>query len=178
MEFVLEERMKSELNKEAFLIDVMNKYGDDVLRLIYSYVKQQDVAEDLAQDVFLKVFQKIEQYEHRSSFKTWLFRIAINSSKDYIKSWHVRHVEANDYINAASDEHSETPEDRVLVKSDEEELVNYILSLPLKYREVIYLFYYEECSTQMISQLLKVNENTVKTRLFQARKKLKLKMRK
>lgn len=178
MDFTYEEEgCEKELDKEKQLVEIMNQYGDDVLKLVYSYVRRQDIAEDITQDVFLKVYQKIHSFQYRSSIKTWVYRIAINSSKDYLKSWHVRNVEVNesqyDYLQHSE---SDTPENKLIAKTEEIELVNTVLSLPLKYREIIYLYYYEECSITVISEYLGIKENTVKTRLYLARKKLKKKM--
>lgn len=169
-----EKTEEKEMDKEALLTELMNEYGNGVLKLIFSYVHQQDIAEDLAQEVFVKVYQKIDQFEQRASLKTWLYRIAINSSKDYLKSWHTKNVQTSEEGNMI--EHMvdlRTPESNLIERTEEEELVTKVLSLPLMYKEVIYLYYYEEYSIQEISELLQINKNTVKTRLFQARKKLK-----
>ncbi|MED1563034.1 RNA polymerase subunit sigma [Alkalihalobacillus alcalophilus ATCC 27647 = CGMCC 1.3604] len=175
MAFAYEQKQERVIDKEEILIEIMNTYGDELLRLIYSYVKNKEVAEDLTQDIFIKVYERIDQFEQRSSLRTWLYRIAINQSKDYLKSWHFRKVrtEAEDFFLSHTVE--KTPEIRTVEKAEEEELVHKVFSLPLKYREVIYLFYYQECSVGEISELLKVKEGTVKTRLYQARRKLRIK---
>ena len=71
--------------------DIMTEHGTDVKRFIFTYVKDWDVASDLTQDVFIKVYNGLHQFENRSSIKTWIFSIAANRSKDYLKSWHYKH---------------------------------------------------------------------------------------
>ncbi|KMK78333.1 RNA polymerase factor sigma C [Alkalihalobacillus pseudalcaliphilus] len=161
-------------DNEAILIDAMQNHGDEILRLIYSYVKNREVAEDLTQDVFIKVYQRIDQFQQRSTLRTWLYRIAINQSKDYLKSWHFRKVHTEEEPFFLQRHDGRTPEQLTIQQSETEAIIEKVFLLPLKYREVIYLFYYQECSVKEVAELLQLKEATVKTRLYQARKKMKL----
>ena len=75
-------------DKEALIDEIMNKYGQEILQLVYSYVNNKEVAEDLAQDIFVKCYKSLHTYKGKSKLRTWLWRIAINHCKDYIKSWY------------------------------------------------------------------------------------------
>ena len=75
-------------DKEDLIDEIMNKYGQEVLRLVYSYVNNKEVAEDVTQDIFVKCYKSLHTYKGKSNVKTWLWRIAINQCKDYIKSWY------------------------------------------------------------------------------------------
>src|SRR5690625_7477862 len=68
----------------------MNSYGNEIKRLIYTYVKNEADTDDIAQEVFVTVYKKLHTFQKQSSLKSWLYSIAINKSKDYLRSWQVR----------------------------------------------------------------------------------------
>ncbi|SDZ22706.1 RNA polymerase sigma-70 factor, ECF subfamily [Evansella caseinilytica] len=161
-------------DKEAFLDDIMHDYGHDILRLVYTYVNNKAVAEDLTQDIFLKCYRKFDQFNYESSIKTWLYRITVNHCKDYLRSWHCRKVMINEAVISALPSKDKQVDDEVIQKSTDEQLADAVMRLPMKYREVIYLFYYEELKLEEISATLNVNINTIKSRLKRAREVLKM----
>lgn len=155
------------LNREEKLKWLMNTYGNDVIRIAFTYLKQKELAEDVAQDVFIKCYEKMDSFRNDSSYKTWLIRITVNRCKDVLKSWHYKNLFFTDFFKhnhqtvSANDHH-------------EDELISlHVLKLPIKQREVIILFYYQNLSIEEISDLLEINANTVKTRLHRGRQKLK-----
>ncbi len=154
--------------------EIMETYGESIKRLIYTYVHDWSVAEDLTQDVFVIVYLKLDTFEQRSSLKTWICSIAINKCKDFIKSWNFRKVKL---FNSLPEKYLVTIDDNPegqMIQHDEELLVaKSILSLPVKYREIIILFYYQEMQIADIGEILGLNESTVKTRLQRGRGKLK-----
>lgn len=148
---------------------IMEEHTDYLLRLAFLYVKDWPAAEDIIQDVFITYYQKFEQFEERSSLKTYLSKITVNKCKDYLKSWRYR-------IQILTTRFSAKPKNirNRLVEQDEKlELAEAVLQLPLKYREVIIYYYFEEFSVIEVSQQLNLSENTVKTRLRKARTLLK-----
>ncbi|GLY12327.1 sigma-70 family RNA polymerase sigma factor [Pseudobacillus badius] len=152
---------------------VMTKYGRDVLVLAYSYVKNKDIAEDLTQEIFVKCYQSLCTFNHGSKLKTWLWRIAINHCKDYLKSWHNRYVEVADAHYLSSRPSQEDVEGQVIKRDKQAGLIEAVLQLPVPYREIIYLHYYEDLSLKEIEYITGININTVKTRLRRAKDLLK-----
>lgn len=149
--------------------EVMQEHTDYLLRLAYLYVKEWQAAEDIVQEVFLTFYQKFEQFEERASLKTYLARMTINRCKDHLKSWrHRTHMLTNSFKSP-----SRKYRNRVVENDEKLELAEAVLLLPLKYREVIIHYYFEELSVLEISQLLTISDNTVKTRLRKARALLK-----
>lgn len=69
--------------REQIIDQLMNEYSDDILYLVYTYVKNRTTAEDLTQEIFLKCYEKLDQFNQQSTIKTWVFRIASNHCKDY-----------------------------------------------------------------------------------------------
>lgn len=158
---------------KQLLNEMMTDYGQAVQQLVYTYVKDYSMAEDLTQEIFLKCYKKLHTFKQQSSIKTWMYRIAINHCKDYLKSWHYRHfvLDEEEIDHAKSNE--QDVDQLIIKKSEEQRLVDAVFQLPLKYRAFVYLHYYEELTTKEISQMTGENENTIKTRLSRARLMIK-----
>ena len=156
---------------ESLLDEMMSLYGQDILQLVYSYVKDAVVAEDLTQEIFIKCYKALPTYNQQSNIRTWLWRIAINHCKDYRKSWYFRKV------STAEDEQEWTSADNVeeeVIQQDEDrQLAVAVMELPIQYRELIYLHYFQEMKLKEISEITGVKLGTVKTRMRQAKKRLK-----
>lgn len=175
-QITLEESIIEELilhDREKLIDQLMDTYGQSLLQLIYSYVGNKEIAEDLAQEVFVKCYQKLEQYQKKSSLKSWLWRIAINHCKDYLRSWHHNHIVISEEQAKNTSSREKAVEKQVIQRYEDEQLVKTVLSLPDPYKEVIYLYYFEELSIKEISYLTSVNQNTIKTRLKRAKEILK-----
>ena len=121
------------------------------------------------QDVFLKFYQKFEKFEERSSLKTYLAKMTINKSKDYLKSWRYR----KQILTNSFSSHTTKSQNKFIEHDEKLELADAVLQLPLKYREVIIYYYFEELSVIEVAQILLISDNTVKTRLRKARDLLK-----
>ncbi|MFJ7466973.1 sigma-70 family RNA polymerase sigma factor [Peribacillus frigoritolerans] len=160
-------------NKEKFIDEIMNKYGQEILQLVYSYVNNKEVAEDLTQDIFVKCYKSLYTYKGKSKLRTWLWRIAINHCKDYLKSWYNKNVIITENESTYTGIQKESVEQTVIQNDEDHRLAYAVMNLPIKYREVIYLFYFEELPIKEIALVIDVKENTVKTRLRRAKELLK-----
>ncbi|MDW0110898.1 sigma-70 family RNA polymerase sigma factor [Sporosarcina aquimarina] len=150
---------------------VVGDYGDYLLRVAYVYVKNQSTAEDIVQDVFIRFYQQSDEFRRKSSLKTYLVKMTVNRSHDYLRSWtHKRVVFKEKIIGTKS---MKTPERRLVEEETTESLLTALLSMKLIYREVLVLYYYEESSTVEIAQILNCPEPTIRTRLQRARAQLK-----
>ena len=160
-------------DQDVWFEQVMDEYGERLTKLAYNYLKDWSLAEDVVQDVLITCYKQYEQLDEVTYFKSWIYRIAINKCKDMLKSSYMKKVifDSNLFRFFSAKEH--TPEMTLIHQSDEELLSVSVLSLSVKYREVIILYYYEELSIDEISHLLTLNKNTIKTRLNRGRKKLK-----
>jgi RNA polymerase sigma-70 factor, ECF subfamily len=172
MEEFVTEILKLE-DDEMLLNEIMARYGQDVIQLVYSYVRNQAIAEDLTQEIFVKCYKSLHTYKQNSKIKTWLSRIAINHCKDYLRSWHHRKVMVSDQLADITGASGQNVEQTILTQEADNELSNAVLTLPMKYREVIYLFYFEEMTLKEIELVLGINHNTIKSRLRRAKVLLK-----
>lgn len=161
--------------RDKLLTNAMDAYGHYLSRLAYALVRDREKAADIVQEVFIRYYLHLDQFEGRSSVKTYLYRITVNECRNYFKSWAFRKVEASK-IKSNFLIHKETPEEAYLKLENKNYLADLLNKLPIKYKEVLWLYYYAELSTQEISEILNCSSNTVKTRLARGRKKAQLTM--
>ncbi|MDQ0190608.1 sigma-70 family RNA polymerase sigma factor [Alicyclobacillus cycloheptanicus] len=150
------------------LEDWMEQFGSDVLNVAYGYVKNYHVAEDITQDVFLRAYTKMDSFRGQSSVRTWLLSITANRCKDYLRSWAVRH-EVHSELGLEREPGGTQTEQDVVARMERDALWNLVHRLPLKYREVLLLFYQRELSTAEVAQTLGITEATARTRLHRGR---------
>ncbi|WP_431029814.1 sigma-70 family RNA polymerase sigma factor [Lysinibacillus sp. LZ02] len=148
--------------------ELIDTYSDYLYRIAFIYTKDEKVAEEVVQDVFWKYYQT-QQYDGRASMKTYLTKMTINRSYDYLRSWKTR---KNQFFESFTQAQRAT-ESMILQREERGEITAAVLKLPVKYREVLLLYYYEDMQVKEIAQLLGIVESTVKTRLQRARTKLK-----
>jgi RNA polymerase sigma-70 factor, ECF subfamily len=160
-------------DKDTLIDEIMNQYGQEILQLAYSYVNNKAIAEDLTQDIFVKCYKNLHTYSGKSKLRTWLWRIAINHCKDFHRSWYTKNVVIAGEEMPSNGTKKELVEQAVIQKEEDDELIAAIMNLPIKYREVIYLFYYEELPLKEIALVTDTGLNTVKTRLRRAKELLK-----
>ncbi len=145
--------------------EALDKYSDMVRRICFMYLKSEADVEDIFQNVFLKLLQHNKSFENEEHEKAWLCRVAINECKDFHKSFFRK--------NTCSIDDLEIPmEDKT-----EEGVLREVLLLPQKYRNVIYLYYFEGYSVPEIANILGRNQNTIHTHLRRAKAILKNKLR-
>lgn len=158
-------------SQELAFQQAVEEHIEHLLKIAFLYVKDWPAAEDIVQDVFVTYYEKFEQFEGRSSLKTYLIRITINKCKDHLKSWRYRKQSlTNKFFMSKQDRR------RVVEDAERLDIANAVLNLPIHLREVVIHFYYEEQSVLEVAQLLAISDNTVKTRLRRARQLLKEKL--
>lgn len=146
---------------------LVEEYGDRLLRTCCLILRDRGEAEDVVQETFVKVFRKVEDFRGESGLYTWIYTIALNLSRDRLKKNTDFSIFENEQIdNIDTEIHLEKAIDREVLRKELDE-INPI------YREVIVLFYFEELSIKEISQLLNEKEGTVKSRLSRGRNILK-----
>ena len=141
--------------------DAMDRYGNAILRCAYSYLHNMADAEEILQDTLLKLLTAAPVFAGEEHKKAWLLRTAANLSKNRIEYNALR----------ASDELSED-----LAEEEKEDLSfvwDAVKALPVQFREVIHLHYYEGYSTEEIAKILGRNPSTVRSDHRRGREKLK-----
>jgi RNA polymerase sigma-70 factor (ECF subfamily) len=141
-----------------------------IFRFIARIVRDEAAAEDLTNEVFVDVWRHARGYEARSSVNTWLLSIAHNRA---ISALRKRREEPSDDLRTASLRDDADDPETAAQKSDKSRLLRRCIdALPVEYREIIDLVYYHELSVAEASAVVGIPEGTVKTRMFNARKRL------
>ncbi len=172
----VEQYRNNEIDKEQLIQELMTHYGSQVTRLAYSYVKDVQTAENIAQDVFIKCYKKIHHLKKGAAIKPWINSITINKCKDHFRSGWVKHLRLNVDFSHWIKSTAPSPETEMTKKDQHDELTKEVLSLPVKYREVIICYHFQELSINETSELLNVKVPTVSSRLRRARLMLKEKL--
>lgn len=142
----------------------IEKYGDMVKRICFLHLKNEFDTEDIFQNVFIKYLVYEGEFENAEHEKAWFARATINLCKDFLKSAFRKNTVSMEYLSentpAAQDE-------------EKREVLRAVLSLPDKYKNAVYLHYYEGYTAGEIGKIIGKKENSVYTLLARAREKLK-----
>ena len=145
---------------------LVQTYQTQMRRLCCMILKDTHLAEDAVQETFLKAYFGMNGFRQESSEKTWLTRIAVNTCRDLMRSRWFRHIDLSVDIAYLPEEASKSdPEDMALM--------DLVLRLPLKQREVVLLYYYQNMTMQEISETLHIAVSNISRRLESARKALR-----
>jgi RNA polymerase sigma-70 factor (ECF subfamily) len=149
------------LCKDETVAHALKVYGNTILRLSYSYLHNLSDAEDVLQDTLLSLMKNMPSFSSPEHEKAWLMRVAINLCKNKLKSSWFKTIAIPENLQSEC------------ITDEESEVLEAVHKLPVKYREVVHLFYYEGYSTFEISSLIQKKESTVRSLLHRSRDKLK-----
>lgn len=155
------------ITRESFEA-VMRKYSDMVYRLAVSRTGNPTDADDILQEVFLRYIRADKTYNDEEHRKAWLIKITINCTKSFLTSAWNRHRDFNE-----ADENTGAYDKRLSDIETKSDVYGAVLKLPVKYRTVIHLFYYEDMSVAQISKATGTGESAVKSQLSRGRAMLK-----
>jgi RNA polymerase sigma-70 factor (ECF subfamily) len=162
-------------DKKAYDLLVI-KYQHKIVQLVNRYLKDPSEAQDVAQDAFIKAYRAIGSFRGDSAFYTWLYRIAINTAKNYLLSRSRRNTqyeldvqEAEASENAPQLQGVETPERLLLNDEIIRAIKSAIDNLPHEMRTAIMLREFEGMSYEEIAQAMDCPVGTVRSRIFRAR---------
>lgn len=163
--------MSKKILREEDFNRLINKYGTEILRLCYLYLKDYQLAEDACQDTFVQVYKKFHSFKGHSSEKTWITRICINKCKNYLRSSWARRIVLND----KKLRESKGSDKELFSRLENSDLFRSIMDLKPKYKEIILMYYYQQLTVKEIAEILGISESNAFTRLSRARKNLKSK---
>ncbi|QCR30817.1 sigma-70 family RNA polymerase sigma factor [Lysinibacillus sp. SGAir0095] len=162
-------------DKEMLIEQLMDLYTEKVYLLAYSFVKDRGIAEDISQEVFLKAYRYINNFRGEASLKSWIYRITVNTSMDFLKKKSMKQLLIeNSFFESFN--RTESAETSYLETDRNEHLLQIIITLPMKYRAVIVLHYFYDLTINELSTILNIKTNTVKTRLSRGRDMLRRKI--
>ncbi len=168
-------------NDQQAYAELMSLYRDSIFYMLVRMVKNKDDAEDLTLMTFGKAFRYLDKYTPKYAFSTWLYRIALNNSIDFLrlKNNMPQYFEEDLYtssttsiIDQSEDNLQRTPEEEVIDKQRLQLLRAAVSELPDKYRKVIELRYYEDLAYEEISERLGLTLSNVKIQIMRAKQML------
>ncbi|WP_374032088.1 RNA polymerase sigma factor [Bdellovibrio bacteriovorus] len=163
----LVEKVKSG-DRRAFS-ELVKRHQRSVLRLSLRFVKDMDTAEDVTQEAFIKAYEKLNTFEGRSSFKSWLFQIAVNTARNKLREWKRDTVDIDD-VQLAVDAEAET----TLVHTAVSDILkNEVEKLPFKQKTALVLRVYEDLSFNEIADIMECPYDTAKANYRHALMKLR-----
>jgi RNA polymerase sigma-70 factor (ECF subfamily) len=159
-------------NRESFG-ELVRRYEDRLIRVILRFVRDRDLAEDLAQETFLRAYERLEQFDPSRRFGPWLFRVGVNLTLDYLR----RRKRRGRWMLFSESPSERSPDPSVAdprKSLDMQQEVHAVLErIPEKYRTVLVLRDLENFSTSEIAAILDRKEATIRWRLAEARHRFK-----
>ena len=151
------------MRQESDVEQAIEQYADMIRRLCMIHLKNEADTEDIFQTVFLKYVLSSVSFENEEHEKAWFIRVTINACKDLLKS----------FFRSRTTSLEELMEQPAPLPPDHREVLEAVLSLPKKYRDVVYLHYYEDYTAPEIGAILGRNVNTVYTLLTRSKELLR-----
>lgn len=162
------------------------KYDRHVLNIAYGYRNNQDDADDIYQEVFLRVYKGLKNFQARSKFSTWLYRITVNVCIEFKRKEKVREHESldnevgddeNTFSYAATIDSGLSTDKEVLDNEMNEIINSEVEKLPQQLRMAFTLKYYQGLKIKEISNMMNCTEGTIKGYLFTSSRKLRKKLK-
>ena len=148
---------------------LVDRYKDQLVNFLFAnFVRDRSRAEDIAQDAFLKAYTHLDDFDVTKKFKTWLYKIAINTAYSFLRKPQPEDLE--NYIGIL--ESDDSPEEYVDRQLQKERLEAALNCLEPRYKLVLDLYYKKDMSYEEIGTVLNVGLNTVKTRIYRAKQQL------
>lgn len=165
----IEACLNGDLESYGFLVE---RYERMVRTAVYRIIHNDQDIEELSQQIFLKAFEKLSQYKRNSKFSSWLYQIAINKSRDYLRR-NKREAETVDTDGIELECANPGPES-ILYNAQRNEILQSAMGrLKPKDRELITLKYILEYDYEAVGEILGCSAQTAKVRSMRAREKLK-----
>lgn len=162
---------------EAFAY-IVERYKIQIYNLMYRYSNSREDAADMTQDVFCRAFERLNRYQKRNQFFSWLYTLALNHARDWTRKKNIRQRKLARF--SAETQKNEAASAHFLLEADQESdnLVAALNTLPDDRREMVLLRYRHERSIKEIAEIFNLSESAVKMRLHRALDNLRMKMKK
>ncbi|WP_176481995.1 sigma-70 family RNA polymerase sigma factor [Paucisalibacillus globulus] len=161
---------------EEIINNLIISHGDELKRMAFLYLNDLAQAEDIVQEVFISVYKNLHKFNHKSTYKTWLYRITINKCKDYQKKWSYKNILYRAHNSSSNTNLQNSVQDDYELRQEQEEILQAISKLPAKYKELLIFYYYKDMSIKEISEITGVKINTLKSRITRGRHMLKVEL--
>ena len=164
------ELVKTIENDPSLFEQIVLEYQNAIINFHFRFTGNRADSEDLAQDTFIKAYKKLHTLKDYNKLRSWLYSIARRVAIDHYRKYKNREIPVDNEVLVTLAVKSETPETLIEQNEISKELKKCLETLPQRDRFLIELLYYYEFSYKEISEMLHINKNTLKSRLYRARK--------
>jgi RNA polymerase sigma factor (sigma-70 family) len=166
----IEQVLAGKLNAFSYIVD---RHKDKAYNLAFRICGNHEEAEEISQDSFLKAYRSLKGFRMNSSFATWLYRIVYNTAISHVRIKKKKVLSLEDFPAEATDFIGCNTTEEEAEKEYRSSLVNFALQkINHEERGLITLYYYEEMSTEEISDITGISKSNIKVKLFRARQKM------
>jgi len=171
---ILEIILKAKKGNQIAYKTLLNKFWKDVYNYQFSKTNNEDEAEDITIKSFAKAFDKLNTFDDKYNFKTWVITISKNIYIDHLRKQKKTTISIHSRDNVVYDLKDDTPsiEDKIIIEQNLKTLLSYIKKLKPHYQEIIHLRFFQEMSYKEIANELNEPMNNVKVKLLRAKKLL------
>ena len=168
------------IEKPEELQSVMDRYSDMLFKIAYLRMGNTDDAEDIVQEVFCQYIKRTEGFHSQEHTKAWLIKVTLNACRKIWRSAWRRHrgdigeIPMETLMTQSQDN---DPAQELIGKEEGQKLIEAVMALPQKYRDVIHLFYYEDMSVRQIAEITGYKESTITSQLTRGREMLKKRLK-
>jgi RNA polymerase sigma-70 factor, ECF subfamily len=167
--------------EEQALTDLAETYGTKIYQLAFRYLRNKEDAEEVTQDVLFKVYRKVGEFRGDAALSSWIYRITFNAAMSRLRTAQYQRTQAEERREAASDtpageavradiaDWTDLADERVLRSQLRQRVMRAILALPAIYRAPVMLRDIQGMSTEEASAMLRVKDQTLKSRLHRGR---------
>ena len=155
---------------EQLFTELVNEHQKSLLRMCYLMLHDSGLAEDAVQETFVKAYRALSAFRGTSSLRTWLMRIAINTCRDMQRGSWLKHLSRTVTLDQLAEPSESFPEDELAVNME-------IARLPMKLREAVLLYYYQNMGIEEVAETLGIAVSSASERLKRAKEKLRYAMK-
>ena len=155
---------------EQLFTELVNEHQTSLLRMCYLILHDSGLAEDAVQETFVKAYRALSAFRGTSSLRTWLMRIAINTCRDMQRGSWLKHLSRTVTLDQLAEPSESFPEDELAVNME-------IARLPVKLREAVLLYYYQNMGIEEVAEALGIAVSSASERLKRAKEKLRYAMK-
>jgi RNA polymerase sigma factor (sigma-70 family) len=166
----IDQVLSGNLNAFSYIVD---RHKNKAYNLAFRICGNHEEAEEIAQDSFMKVYRSLPGFKKKCSFATWLYRIVYNTAISHVRGRKIRVLSLEDFPADATDFLSAGISEEEADRDYRNSLVNFALQkITEEERGLISLYYYDEMSTDEISDVTGISRSNIKVKLFRARQKM------
>ena len=151
---------------EQLFTELVSEHQTSLLRMCYLILHDAGLAEDAVQETFVKAYRALPAFRGTSSLRTWLMRIAINTCRDMQRGSWLKHISRTVTLDRLAEPSESFPEDALAVNME-------IARLPVKLREAVLLYYYQNMGIEEVAEALGIAVSSASERLKRAKEKLR-----